>query len=311
MYTQRNNQPQPDLYQRVTQYVIDSIEKGTPLWRKPWGNRKISVENLPQNLTTRTPYRGWNRLLLAYDCYRSEFTSPFFVTFKQAQQLGGRIKKGSHGIPIINYVEAKEKSPTTEDATGAEESSGRARRYPVAHTIFNVEQTEGIDYPTIEPEVLAPIERIAACEKFLAQMPQPAPVRHGYPKAEYYPVSDHIQMPPIEDFSPTEQYYSTLFHEIIHSTGHQSRLNRKELMDYAAFGSVTYGKEELTAEMGAAFLCAQCGIEQKTIDNSAAYLQSWLNTIKKDKRMILSAAAKAQAAVDFLLPVPQTPTIAG
>ena len=178
--------------------------------------------------------------------------------------------------------------------------SKTTKRIPLLryYTVFNLEQTTGIETP-MEPhkQTFQPIER---CEALVASMPQRPTLHHGEPRAYYRPLVDAINMPRPELFDSPEEYYSTLFHEMTHSTGHERRLNRPTLTDLCPFGSTNYSKEELVAEMGAAFLCGVCGIENRTVDNSAAYIASWLRVLKNDKQMVILAAAQAQRAADFI-----------
>ena len=166
------------------------------------------------------------------------------------------------------------------------------------YTVFNLDQIDGIEAPE-EPEVekLDPIE---AAESIVSDMPK-QPGRRAGDKAVYYPTSDEVAMPEFQDFHSSEEFYCTLFHELAHSTGHVSRLNRKEIMEVNHFGSHEYSKEELVAEMTAAFLCGESGILPATIENSAAYLQSWAAKFKEDTKMVVCAAAQAQKAADFIL----------
>jgi antirestriction protein ArdC len=161
------------------------------------------------------------------------------------------------------------------------------RRVPLlrCYTVFNLEQTTGIDMPVdSDKPTFQPIER---CEVLVASMPQRPSIYHGEARACYRPLIDVIHMPHPAWFDAAEEYYSTLFHELIHSTGHASRLNRATLTDLCPFGSTNYSKEELVAEMGAAFLCGVCGIENRTVDNSAAYIASWLRVLEQDTRMVI------------------------
>ena len=145
-------------------------------------------------------------------------------------------------------------------------------------------------------------------------MPRRPAIRHGLDRAFYSPAADSVGMPSPERFDTPENYYNVLFHELTHSTGHESRLNRKGVSgtdgQWAGFGSQSYSKEEMVAEMGAAFLCGQAGIVERTIDNSAAYLRSWLERLKNDCRLVVQAAAQAQKAADFILDAPDREEVA-
>jgi antirestriction protein ArdC len=174
------------------------------------------------------------------------------------------------------------------------------RRVPLlrSYTVFNLEQTTGIGTP-VDPDTPA-FQSIACCEAVVAHMPQRPRIQHGAARACYSPQLDVVYMPQAAWFEAPEAYYSTLFHELNHSTGHASRLNRATLSDPCSFESPIYLKEELVAEMGAAFLCGVCGIENRTVDNSAAYIASWLRVLEQDIRMVIVAAAQAQRAADSI-----------
>jgi len=294
--TQRKN-----VYQEITDYVIDALEKGVAIWRKPWTSHATPAATFPQNLTTGKAYKGWNHFYLDWVGMIREFKSPYYLTYKQAQALGGSIKKGSKGFPIIKWVARSQEKITRNKETGQDEVSVDLRLSPVTHIVFNVEQTENIAYMNpVAIEVPQP-ERIHQCEGIVDGMPNSPRIEMGGDRAFYRRMSDLVRVPFLSDFTNPEEYYSTLFHELIHSTGHEKRLNRKELIQHDGFGGNNYSREELTAEMGAAYLCRVTGIEQKTIDNSAAYIQGWLCELRNDKTLILVAAAKAQAAADYIL----------
>ena len=250
-------------------------------WHKPW------EQGIPRNLVTKKPYRGVNVFLTA----STGFASPYWLTLKQANERDGSIRKGEKGTPVIFWK-------WLESAADSEEQE--TKRIPMLryYTVFNLEQTTGIETP-MEPhkQAFQPIER---CEALVASMPQRPTLHYGEPRAYYRPLTDAINMPRPELFDSPEEYYSTLFHEMTHSTGHERRLNRSTLTDLCPFGSTNYSKEELVAEMGAAFLCGVCSIENRTVDNSAAYIASWLRVLKNDKQMVILAAAQAQRAADFI-----------
>lgn len=171
------------------------------------------------------------------------------------------------------------------------------------YSVFNVEQVENLPegvMPGVE-EDQANCSPIEEAERLVAEMPNRPEVRDGAPRASYSPVLDSVSMPHRNLFRSPEDYYSTLYHELTHSTGHGTRLARKGVVEASNFGSDPYSREELVAEMGAAFLCGHCGIEQRTLDNSAAYIQHWLSRLRDDRRLVVSAAAQAQKACDFIL----------
>ncbi len=232
------------------------------------------------------------------------YTSPYWLTFKQAKEIGGYVRKGEQGFPVVFW---KWLEGTGESEEG-EERRTTTRRIPLArlYHVFNVQQCElpARLQPFLqihEPLSPDPQTQIAACEQILAHMPNRPPIEHREARAYYTPVQDTVNMPARGLFPQIEHYYSVLFHELTHSTGHWQRLNRPTLTDLCPFGSTNYSKEELVAEMGAAFLCGVAGIANETVDNSAAYIQSWLTKLKNDTRLIILAAAQAQKAADYIL----------
>jgi len=280
-------------YEVITNRIIEKLEQGVVPWQKPWGEK---AEGFPKNLITKKEYRGVNIFMLV----AAGYTNPFWLTYNQTKQLGGQVKQGERGWPVVfwKWLEVAAKEDSKKETEGRVPETVPMLRY---YTVFNVEQCDGIEAPkTAAPEAreFTPIE---ICEQIVAGYPAAPRIKHGEARAYYVPSADTINMPARELFKSTEEYYSTLFHEMTHSTGHQNRLNRKTLTDLCPFGSTNYSREELVAEMGAAFLCGRTGIENKTIDNSASYLVSWLKQLKTDKTMMVMAAAQAQKAVDHIL----------
>lgn len=268
-----------DIYQMVTDKFIAALEKGCVPWQKTWK----TAGALPMNLVTGKAYQGVNTWLLACAGY----SSPYWLTYKQAAAKGGQVKKGEKGFQVVfwNFSESANK------ATGKIDKVPFLRYY----TVFNVQQCEGIDYP--KPEV-KPFNPIDEAEKVIANSPCQPTRTIGRPS--YRPASDTLSMPLPTDFNSAEEFYSTSFHELAHATGHASRLNRPEIADVQPFGSKTYSREELTAELTAAFLCAETGLDG-VFDNSASYLAGWLSKLKEDNRAIVTAAGKAQKAANFIL----------
>jgi antirestriction protein ArdC len=269
----------------ITDIIIKKLEEGVCPWRKPW----YGSANAPRNLVTGKAYRGINAFLLA--C--TGFSSPYFLTFKQVSDKGGLINKGASSFPVVFWSNV-----TVEDHETGDEKNIPFMRY---YRVFSVEQTNLPISPITEnPLEFNPIEE---AERIIAAMPSRPEIRHGQAKAYYSPTLDYINMPKQELFESSEKYYSVLFHEASHSTGHISRLGRKGVTESTYFGSHEYSKEELIAEMSAAFLCGEIGIAPATLDNSAAYIQSWLKALKsKDNiNMVITAASAAQKAYDFIL----------
>lgn len=273
-----------DPYNLITQRIIDQMEQGTVPWKKSW-SVKISW---PRNLITNRPYRGINVFLLLAMSYES----PFWLTFRQASELGGHIKKGEKACPVVFW-----KPIDVEDEDGKDEQKRRVPLLRVYH-VFNQSQCEGLkNVPPLSDQVGMLVKPVEIVER----MPQRPVIKQGMTKAFYSPADDFVGIPYPDKFTSEEEYHGVLFHELVHSTGHKTRLNRSSLSESRGFGSDPYCREELVAEMGAAFLCAQAGIEERTVENSASYLKSWLGRLKGDKKLIVYAAAQAQAAVDFIL----------
>jgi antirestriction protein ArdC len=266
-----------DIYQIITEKLISSLEKGVNPWRKPWKGGGI-----PRNAITGRGYSGINYFLL------SAHGGGKFLTYKQAQGLGGSVRKGEKGCPVVfwNWIE--------------KEKNGKTDKIPFLKyfTVFSVEQCEGLEFPSEEGEEKLDFIPIESAEETIAKTG--ADIRHGGNQAFYVPLFDHIALPKRESFNDIASYYGTAFHELIHWTGHTSRLARKGIETVAPFGSAIYSKEELIAEMGAAFLCGQHGIDS-TIENSAAYLQGWIKALKGDSKLALQAASAASKAADFIL----------
>lgn len=269
-----------NVYEIITTRILESLTKGVVPWRKPW-----TVET-PRNLVSGRAYRGVNVLLLQ----ASAFESSYWLTFKQAKDLGGAIKRGERGCPVV-FWRVTEK----EESSGAI-SKGFVLRY---FTVFNAEQTQGIQAP--DPLVGKPADAIEECERIVSSYAEAPRIDHGGGAAFYLPSQDRVQIPGRKIFSCAPEYYSTLFHELVHSTGAAHRLARKGVIDASRFASHEYTFEELVAECGSAFLCAEGGISPRTIDNSAAYLGSWIKKLKSEPRWIIEAAGHASKAADLVL----------
>jgi antirestriction protein ArdC len=277
-----------NVYEVITTRIVELLQQGTIPWRKPWS----AASGEPRNLVSGRSYRGINVFLLS----AMPFASPYWLTYRQASERGGSVRKGSKGCPVIFWRWPKGEEQT-EDAKEIEASRGPLLRY---YTVFNVEQCDGIAAPQT---VARTFEAIPECERIVSSMPNPPRIGHEGTRAFYRPSNDSITMPPALFFESPALYYSTLFHELTHSTGHESRLARKAVTDRNAFGSHEYSREELVAEMGAAFLCGMAGIDAATLKESSAYLASWIRVLNGDSRLAITAAAQAQKAADFILGV--------
>jgi antirestriction protein ArdC len=280
----------PDIHSRITQQIIAQLQAGVRPWMQPW---KASTSVSRPLRHDGTPYTGINVVLLWSEAASRGFTRPTWMTFRQALALGAHVRKGERGATVVyaNHVVREES-----DDTG----SSVEKRIPFlkAYTVFNVDQIEGLPERYGEPEIVTvnPDERIARLEAFFGNCG--AEIRHGGGCAYYAPGSDHVQMPPFECFETADAYYSTLGHEMTHWTRHPMRLDRD--FGRQRFGDPGYAREELVAEIGAAFLCADLGFALEPREDHAAYIASWLQVLKNDTRSIVSAAAHAQKAVDYL-----------
>jgi antirestriction protein ArdC len=289
-----NTNNNADTYQRITDYVINQMENGEIVWQKGW-----NTLGLPKNISTGHHYQGWNIFYLNFITAYLKYKTPYFITYKQALDKGGTIRRGEKGFQVIWWATIGDKRQllTNED----EAENVKTYRVPKVHTVFNIDQTQGIEFPKVESQFRSITLKIYACENILKNMPGIPSISHKGDKAFYNPITDTITLPPVERFHSDEAYYKTLFHELAHSTGHSKRLNRKELVEYDGFAKENYSREELTAELTAAFLCAVCGIEEPVINNSAAYIQGWLKALKNDKKLILRASTQAQAAANYIM----------
>jgi len=283
--------PKADAYKVVTDRIIEALEAGTVPWHKPW--RSVRGE-LPTSLQTGRAYRGINVWILSLTAQARGFTSPYWVTFKQAKERGGSVRKGEKGTQVVLWKPVKK---TGEDENGeAEDRSYLLLRY---FTVFNLDQCDGIEIES-DSEPLPEIDPIERAEEIVAGYKTCPEIKHNGNQAYYSPGLDFVMMPQRGQFETGELYYGTLLHELTHSTGHKDRLNRDTLISPAPFGSEDYSKEELIAEMGSAFLLGECGIEPN-IDHSAAYIAHWLKALRDDRKLLVNAAAKAQKAADLVL----------
>jgi antirestriction protein ArdC len=276
-----------NVFEIVTQQIIGHLDRGVVPWRKPW----TSKIRFPRNLVTGKPYRGINIWLLL----ASSYASPYWLTFNQAKTLGGTIKKGEKSS-IVVFWNFKEVEEVNKDNGQLEKKNIPFLKY---YRVFNVHQCEGITCPDQPEEKHS--DPIAEAEAIIEGYKGRPEVRYGFTKACYNPIEDIIKMPNKTTFMNQENFYNVLFHEEIHGSGAESRLNRETLTTPAPFGSKSYAREELIAEMGAAYLCGISGISHATIENSAAYIQGWKNSISNDSRLVVMAAAQAQKAVNFIM----------
>lgn len=265
------------VYEIITQKIIEQLEKGVIPWRKPW------VNNGSVNWVTQKAYRGINSMLLEAGEY---------ATFKQITDAGGKVIKGAKSEMVVFWK-----------MNEYENEEGETNKIPMLryYNVFNIAtQVEGLTSKRNEQSF--DHDPIESGENILKSFMNAPELRFAPGRAYYAPALDYVSVPTMKDYPNPNEYYSVLFHEMVHSTGHKSRLNRTGITSLnAAFGSEEYSKEELVAEMGAAMLCGVAKIDNHTIENSASYIASWLRKLKDDKKMVVQAAGQAQKAADYIL----------
>lgn len=274
-----------DVYKIVTDRIIELLELGTVPWQKPWIDAGV-----PANLLSKRPYRGINLWLLLSLNYERNL----FLTWDQLKKIGGSVKQGEHGQVVVFWKTVKK----TDNPEGEEQKNVPLLRY---YKVFNIEQCKDIPEGLVMPLVQREHDPIAECEAIVNGMPECPPVKFKEQKAFYDIIGDYINMPKKKSFKTNESYYSTLFHELVHSTGSEKRLKRPTITEMAEFGSEPYSIEELVAELGAAYLCSFAGILGSQIVDNTAYIKGWLGKLKDDKRFIIRASGYSQKAVDHIL----------
>lgn len=286
----------------VTAKIIASLETGVVPWHQPWG----FVEPA-QNHFTGHRYRGINQLLMLIGQYKT----PYFATIRQINEAGATVKKGTKSTSVYFhdsiYKDAKTGARLTEDEARRRVKAGdkNVKRYPYIRLfpVFNMQDVEGCPVKPVSMKGNRENQEIAVCADFVTALNLgPKLINSPIEDAYFNRSSDVVVMPELTRFETSEHYYATLFHELTHFTGHPTRLNRPTLNDALRFGDTNYSKEELTAELGACFLCNRHGINTATIEeNAASYISNWLGVLKKDKRFVWDAATEAQAAYTFLV----------
>jgi len=282
------------LYDVVTNRIIAALEAGTVPWRKPWD----PTTGFPRSTSTKSPYHGINVLLLGGAAMEHGYESPWWGTFNNLKAHGGSVRKGAKTEIVVFW-----KRLIVDDKN----NPGEKRIVPMLRyfRVLNVEQCDWPDGlpPRFQPEPQREHEPIEACQAlidgYITNGPGPK-ASFGSDRACYIPALDRIEMPALAQFHSPEAYYGTFFHEMVHSTGHASRLKRDGVVSPSGFGSHDYSKEELVAEMGAAMLCAIAGIDDPTIDQSAAYIANWLSALRNDRKLLIAAGGQATRAVDVV-----------
>lgn len=277
-----------DTYERITNRVIAALKEGTVPWHKPWKSL-----GAPRNLQSKRPYRGINVFILML----SPYSSPFWTTYKKASEMGGQVRKGEKGTTVVFW---KRLEVDDRDNPGEKKTIPLLRGY----TVFNAEQIDWNDEAQAKIDKLhaeakqIDFEPVEEAQRVIDEMQNAPEIMHNGSGASYNWRDDVVSLPKQETFESVESYYSTAYHELSHSTGHEKRIGR--IKDWSLFGSDPYAKEELVAEMTAAFLCGAAGIEGD-FDQSAAYIANWLKKFQGDPKLVVNAAAQAQKAADYIL----------
>lgn len=273
------------VYEMVTERIIEQLESGVIPWQKPW----TGSNNGAYNRVSMKPYSILNQMLLEH--------SGEYATFKQWTEAGGHIRKGARS-EIVTFWKMQLVEEEEEDGTKVKKQIPLLRYY----NVFHISQVDGVEpKEKMELQEHEPIEEAERVKLEYMEREHLQVYERITDKAFYTPTSDYIEVPCKEQYEHIEEFYSTLFHEMIHSTGHYKRLNRLESGISARFGSATYSKEELTAEIGSAIILNRLGIEtEKTFKNSTAYVQNWLQVLRNDNRFIISASSKSEKAVKYI-----------
>jgi antirestriction protein ArdC len=288
------NSERQDIYTRITAKVVASLEQGVRPWIKPWSGENAAAKITRPLRHNGTPYSGINILMLWAASLEHGFTSPLWITFKQAFDLKAHVRKGEKGSLVV-YASTFTRTEENDDG----QEIDREIPFLKGYTVFNVEQIEGLPehyYAKPQPNFTA-VQRIEHAEAFFAATH--ADIRYRGGRAYYAQEADYIQMPPIESFRDAESFYATLAHECTHWTKHSSRIPRD--FGRKTWGDEGYAREELVAELGATFLCADLELTPEVRDDHASYIATWLQVLNNDKRAIFQAASHAQRAVDYLL----------
>jgi antirestriction protein ArdC len=282
-----------DIYSRITARIIADLEQGVRPWLKPWNVEHAAGKITRPLRSNGQPYRGINVLMLWTEAVARGFSCPIWMTYKQAQELGAHVRKGESGSLVV-YANRLTRSETND----AGEEVDREIPFLKGYTVFNCEQIEGLSAHFTAPVApkLDPVQRITHAEEFFANLR--ADIRHGGNMAYYAQDSDHVQVPPFEFFRDPESYYATLAHESVHWTKHAKRLDRD--FGRKRWGDEGYAAEELVAELGSAFVCADLDLMPEPRADHASYIGNWLKVLKNDKRAIFTAAAHAERACGFL-----------
>jgi antirestriction protein ArdC len=272
-----------DMYAIINNMIMEKLENGKAPWRQTWNDFGPA-----RNYVSKKAYRGINALILN----NIEFEYPLYLSFLQAKELGGNIKRGSKSIEVIYWK------------TLEFENEDKIKKIPFLryYNVFNVECVEGIKLKLPTKYANDSIEQ---CENIITDMPSKPIIEHGGDQPYYNWKEDRIKVPCRDNFILSDEYYATLFHELAHSTGHETRLDRETCMKPAPYGSRDYCKEELVAEIATCFLCGEAGVANNVIENNSSYIQFWLerltHLLREDNKAFVRASALAQKATDFIL----------
>ena len=278
-----------ELYERIAHQIVAQMAEGVLPWHRPWAvnpNARVS-KPLRENAV---PYQGINVLILWSAAIDKGYASPFWMTYRQAQSIGAQVRKGERATHIVFAKTAKKKE--TDEYGDETEVLLPVRR---VYAVFNTDQIDGLPDKYV-PEIpdVNPDERDAACQAWIDSLG--IEIRYGGQRAYYAPGPDRVQMPPFETFESSQTFHSTLLHELTHSTGHRDRLDRLR----GRIDDKARAREELVAELGSAFLCADLGIASSPRDDHASYIASWSELLTDEPRAVFDAATRAQQAVEFL-----------
>ncbi|WP_409562658.1 ArdC family protein [Hyphomicrobium sp. MC8b] len=289
------NENRPDVYTRITDKIVTALEQGARPWTQPWNAEHLAGRITRPRRATGEAYRGINVIMLWMEAYERGYAAPVWMTFRQALALEAHVRKGEKGSLVVY---ANKITRTEQDANG--DDYELEIPFLKGYTVFNVEQIEGLPahyYAKQEPAApITAVDRVAHADTFLESTG--ASVVHGGNVASYNVGTDLIRMPPIDTFRDAPSYYAVRAHETIHWTRHKSRLDRS--FGREKWGDEGYAREELVAELGSAFICADLDLTPEIRDDHAAYIASWIKVLQNDKRAVFQAAAHAQRAADYL-----------
>lgn len=275
------------VYKKITGQVIEGLQKGRIPWQKPW-----TGDFAPMNYKSGRAYSGVNLWVLL----SSPFDSNMWLTYKQAQELGGNVKRGEKGTKVCYWNILNKEVLDQESGEKKEKKVFFLKTY----TVFNAEQTEGIEFND-SSKVAGAVPYKQAEELLSHYLDSPEVLNNAIGEAYYCPKEDKVVLPVTKDFVSTESYYSTLFHELAHSSGHPKRLNREGIANFDKHGSDKYSKEELIAEMSACFLMSLCGLSQEVDENNQSYINGWIQKLENDPKALFQASKEAQKACDYML----------